>query len=121
MITFLIAWRERTSVAPNRSGVNSGSSGSGPIASVYRRHPLVSSNSSFPSPTDVAVDELPAIVERRAQNRVTSLLGRERAVVHDERAGHPRLHHEPTLAEVEHGVLGAPEHGAHRRAAQVAH
>ena len=41
--------------------------------------------------------------------------------MHHQRAGHAGLHHEPPLAEIEHGVLGAAEHVVHGRAGEPAH
>ena len=41
--------------------------------------------------------------------------------MHHEGTGHAGLNHQPTLTEVEDGVLGASAQGAHRRAFQTSH
>ena len=95
--TFLTAWRELPRALPSRSAVKSGASGSGPIAvgvalpSRRRRAAAACRSGGRPG--------RPARAHRRAARgaRRSGARRRERAVVHDERAGHPGLHDEPIV------------------------
>ena len=122
MITFFTACRDRPSASPSRSGVKSGVERLGADrGGVARPSPRRRAAAACRA---AARRDRPARGRRRARARSTAyraLVAGERPVVHHQRAGHARLHHQAPVAEIEHGVLGAAEDVAHGRAVEPAH
>ena len=113
MSTFLIAWRERRRVAPNRSGVNSGRAAPGRSPRCTPPPPASSRRRS--QPADIPIDQLAPVVQRHAEHGVARALGGERPVVDESEPVMPGLDHQAALAQVDHGMLGAAEDARHRR------
>ena len=104
---------------PEPLGREAGLERLGPDAGRVRLPPADVEEQQGAEPPHVAIYQLAAVVERRSKHRIPALVAGERPVVDHQRSGHARLHHQASLAEIEHRMLGAAEHVAHGRALQA--